>query len=145
MAGTFVKAIPIFNRAPVELSVMFDGEKKPIPVGLSSLPEHTVWKAKNQNPIMGSGDPYNPGANGTKYLIVTDDEYGWELPLTKDEWEEHSKRPCREDETIWFKERYENDPKAKLITRGSRLAVAARSRQEAGGIPRGLAEFTAKD
>ena len=143
--GIFFKRIQVFNRAPITLFVMFDGQRDPIPPGLHELPEQTVWKAKNQNPVMGSADPYNPGANGARYLIVTDDEEGWEVPLTKDEWEDHCKRPCREDETIWFREKYGEDPKAKLIQRGSRNSVAARNRMEAGGTPRGIAEFTQKE
>ncbi len=94
---------------------------------------------------MGTGDPYNPGAAGTKYLVVMEGEEGYGVPLTKEEWETHCKRPCREDEQIWFAERYGDDKNAKLLTRGSRTSVAARNRVEAGGMPRGLAEFTAKD
>lgn len=145
MAGTFVRRVPIFNRAPVTLSVMFDGERSPIPPGLSELPEHTVGKAKNQNPIMGTGDPYNPGAAGCKYLIVTEEEEHWKEPLSVEEWEDHCNRPCREDETIWFRDHYGEDPKAKMVKRGSRHTVAARSRGEAGGVTTGLAQFTARD
>lgn len=124
---------------------MFDGERNPIPPGRSELPEHTVGKAKNQNPVMGSGDPYNPGANGTRYLIVTDDEDGWDVPLSVDEWEEHCNRPCREDETVWFRDHYGEDPKAKMVKRGARNTVAAKSRGEAGGVAGGLAQFTHRD
>ena len=144
MAGTFFKQIPVFNRAPQILFVMFDGERHPIPPGRHELPEQTVGKGQNQNPVMGTGDPYNPGAAGTKYLIVMEDQEGYDVPLTQDEWEAHCKRPCREDETIWFSERYGSDPKAKQILRGSKH-VAARSRDDAGGVPRGLADFTKKD
>ena len=145
MAGIFWKHVPIFNRSPEVRSVVFDGERHLIPVGLSTLPEQTVWKAKNQNPIMGTGDPYNPGALGTKYLIVTEDEEGWNEPLTQKEWEAHCSRPCREDEQIWFKEKYGEDPKAKLVQRGSKNSVAAKSRYEAGGVEKGNAEFTQRE
>lgn len=145
MAGIFWKQIQIFNRAPTELSMVFDGERHILPVGLSSIPEHTLRHAQNPNPIMGSGDPYNPGVNGTKYLIVADGDEGFGEPLTREEWEAHCKRPCREDETIWFREKYGDDPKAKLIQRGSRNSVAAKNRMEAGGLPRGIAEFTTKE
>lgn len=145
MAGIFWKHVPIFNRAPIALAMVFDGERHIIPVGLSELPEQTLWKAKNQNPIMGSGDPYNPGAAGTKYLVVTDDEEGWDEPLTKEQWENHCKRPCREDEQIWFAEKYGEDPKAKLVQRGQKNSVAAKSRGEAGGLPKGIAEFTGRE
>ena len=143
--GIFLKRLKVFNRAPIALSVMFDGQRDDIPTGFYEIPEPAVWKAQNQNPIMGTGDPYNPGASGTKYLVVMEGEEGYGVPLTKEEWETHCKRPCREDEQIWFAERYGDDKHAKLLTRGSRQAVAARNRQEAGGVPRGLAEFTAKE
>lgn len=143
--GIFFKRIQVFNRAPTTLFVMFDGQREPIPSGHYELPEQTVWKAQNQNPVMGTGDPYNPGALGTKYLIVTEHEEGWDVPLTQEQWEDHCKRPCREDETVWFQEHYGDDKHAKLIKRGSRNSVAAKNRMEAGGIPKGLADFTSKD
>jgi hypothetical protein len=143
--GIFLKRLKVFNRAPIALSVMFDGQRDDIPQGFYEIPEPAVWKAQNQNPIMGTGDPYNPGALGTKYLIVMEGDEGYGVPLTKEEWETHCKRPCREDETVWFKERYGDDKNAKLLTRGSRTSVAARNRLEAGGVERGLAEFTQKD
>lgn len=145
MAGIFWKRVPIFNRAPKALSVVFDGERHTIPTGLSDLPEQTLYHAKNQNPIMGSADPYHPGMLGARYLIVTEEEEGWNQPLTPEEWEQHCQRPCREDETIWFREKYGEDPKAKLVQRGSRNSVAARNRSEAGGIPKGIAEFTQRE
>ncbi len=144
MAGTFHKHVAIFNRSPQILFVMFDGERHAIPPGRHELPEQTIAKAQNQNPIMGSGDPYNPGVAGTKYLIVREDEEGYDVPLMQAQWEDHCKRPCREDETIWFREKYGEDPHAKLVTRGSRNSVAAKSRGEAGGLPKGIAEFTQK-
>lgn len=143
--GIFLKRINVFNRSPKTLSVMFDGQRDDIPTGHYQIPEPAVWKAQNQNPVMGTGDPYNPGALGTKYLIVMEGEEGFGVPLTKEEWESHCKRPCREDETIWFREKYGDDPRAKLIERGSRHSVAARNRSEAGGLPKGIAEFTSKD
>lgn len=143
--GIFLKRLKIFNRAPIALSVTFDGQREDIPHGQSEMPEAAVWKAQNQNPIMGSGDPYNPGANGTKYLIVMEGEEGFGTPMTKEEWEAHKRRPCREDEQIWFNERYGDDKTAKLITRGSRQSVAARNRAEVAEIPKGNAEFTARE
>lgn len=145
MAGIFWKQVPIFNRAPVPLYVVFDGERHTIPTGLSTLPEQTIYHAKNQNPIMGSQDPYHPGVFGARLLIVTEGEDGWNQPLTKEEWEAHCNRPCREDEQIWFKERYGEDPHAKLVSRGLRNSVAARNRSEASSsLPRST-DFTARE
>ena len=146
MANTFPKQVKVFNRAPITLSMMFDGERHPLPPGEQALPEHTIAKAQNQNPIMGTGDPYNPGVLGTKYLIVREDEEGFGEPLTREQWEDHCNRPCREDETIWFNEKYGDDPKAKLIKRGSKGSVHARNRSEAAVALGGLsAEFTQRD
>lgn len=145
MSGIFIPRVNIFNRAPTTLFVMFDGERSPIPPGISELPQIALRHAENQNPIMGSGDPYNPGAMGTKYLIVVEGEDGWMQPLTKEEWEDHLQRPCRDDENIWFEQQYGNDPKAKLQKRGSRNAVHARNRSDAGGPLNVNAEFTARE
>lgn len=143
--GIFFKRIKVFNRAPTTLFVMFDGQREPVPAGHYELPEQTVGKAQNQNPIMGSGDPYNPGVLGTKYLIVMEGEEGYGDPLTKEQWEDHCQRPSREDENIWFQEHYGEDPKAKLIKRGSRNSVHARNRSEAAVALGGLAEFTQRE
>ena len=142
--GIFIKRLKVFNRAPIALSVMFDGQRDDIPSGWYEIPEPAVWKAMNQNPIMGSGDPYNPGAAGTKYLITMEGDEHHGEPLTKEEWEAHCKRPCREDERIWFAERYGDDKKAHLLTRGSRN-VAARNRSDAGGVTNTVADFSHRE
>lgn len=102
--GIFHQQSKVFNRAPVALRVRFDGQETDIPPGESYIPTATVPFAKNQNPIMGKSDPYNPHISGGKYLIA---EIGYDSPeecqpLSKKEWEEHLGRPCRIDETILF-------------------------------------------
>ena len=145
MAGIFLTRVKVFNRAPVPLAVFFDGERNTIPVGHYELPAITLYHAKNQNPIMGSGDAHNPHVSGTQYLVVEEGEEGYGEPLTKDEWEAHCKRPCRWDEEAAFAEKYVNDPHAKLIVRGAKQSSTAKNRYEAGGNPGGLAEFTRKE
>lgn len=141
--GIFQKYIKVFNRAPVDLYVIFDGQRETIEPGAGELPDITVGFAKNQNPIMGSADPNNPHLSGARYLIVEAEDEGFGTPLTKDEWEQHLGRPCRFDEEAAFEEKYSNDPKAKLVTRGSK-GPAAKSRYEAGGNPQGNASFTSR-
>lgn len=142
--GIFQKFEKIFNRAPIELGVTFDGQRESIEPGFGELPDLTVGFAKNQNPIMGSADPYNPHMSGAKYLIVVEGEEGYGEPLTKEEWEQHLGRPCRWDEEAAFADKYGNDPKAKLVVRGSGKTTA-KSRFEAGGAPGGNATFSGKD
>lgn len=144
MAGIFLQRVKVFNRAPIPVEVMFDGEVKPIPPGESEIPIIVLYHAKNQNPIMGSADPNDPTLAGARYLIVEEHQDGYGKPLTKEEWEAHCKRPCRMDEEAAFAERYGNDPKAKLIIRNPGAKSTARSRYEAGVDPGGLASFTHK-
>lgn len=143
--GIFQKFIKVFNRAPIKLAVMFDGQREILDPGWNELPDLTVMFAKNQNPVMGSGDPNNPALNGARYLITTEGEDGYGVPMTKDEWEAHLSRPCRVDELAAFEENYGSDPKAKLVTFGKGRKQAAKSRFEAGGNPVGLAAFSGKD
>lgn len=145
MAGVFLQHVKIFNRAPIDLAVFFDGERKGIPTGFFDLPAMTVYCAKNQNPIMGSGDPDNPHVSGTRYLITELGDEGYGVPLTPEEWASHLGKPCRWDEQAAFVEKYGNDPKAKLVLRGQGKKSTANSRMEAGTSVQGLADFTHKD
>jgi hypothetical protein len=84
---------------------------------------------------MGSVDPNNPHISGGRYLVgVKDsDEPGEEIePLTKEEWEDHLNRPCRDDEKAAFQERYGGDPKARQVIHGKGRKLPAGSRTEAG-------------
>ena len=144
LMGIFYEYIDVFNRAPVDLSVRFDGQDINVPVGLSKLPKLIVnGFAKNQHPIMGRTDPNNPHLSGGEYLIgiVGIDEC---TPLTKAEWEEHLSRPCRDDERAIFAERYANDPKARQVVYGKGRKTTASNRYEAGGNPGGIAAFEAE-
>ncbi len=94
--GIFQELKVVVNRAPIPLTVRFDGQDLILPPGESSIPSVSVRFAKNQNPINGSGDPDNPSITGARYLIGVKgvDEC---KPLTKAEWEDHLGRPCRLD------------------------------------------------
>jgi hypothetical protein len=140
--GIFYDQIEVFNRAPVPLSVRFDGQELTLPPGPGRLPSITIPFAMNQNPVMGSQDPNNPHWSGAQYLIgvVGKSDFPCE-PLTKEEWEAHLGRPCRLDEVAIFEEKYSGDPKAKMVTRGQKDKPAARNRYEAGGAGKTLASF----
>lgn len=144
MAGVFLQTTKVFNRAPESVFVFFDGERREIPVGYFDLPNMTLYHAKNQNPIMGSGDPNNPHESGTRYLVLEPGDEGYGEPLSAEEWADHLGKPCRVDEQAAFAERYANDPKAKLIVRGAKNSATARNRYEAGSAPKGNADFTNK-
>lgn len=141
--GIFLETVEIFNRAPIEVTVQFDGQCKTLKPGKNIVPAVTVPYAKNQNPIMGTQDPYNPHIGGCKYLIgvVGKDDCA---PLTQEEWEEHLSRPCREDEKIRFQDKYGSDPKARLVAYGKGRKTTANSRYDAGSSPAGLSDFSGK-
>ncbi len=145
MAGVFLQTTKVFNRAPESVFVFFDGERREIPSGYFDLPNVTLYHAKNQNPIMGSGDPNNPHESGTRYLVVEPHESTYGVALTEDEWNDHLGKPCRVDEQAAFAEHYANDPKAKLVVRGAKKSSTARNRYEAGVGPQGKADFVHKD
>ena len=142
--GIFLEQVTLVNRAPIDLTVQFDGQCKTLVPGDNIVPSVTVPYAKNQNPIMGSQDPYNPHITGCRYLVgvkgTTDDCE----PLSQKEWEEHLDRPCREDELIRFQDRYGNDPKARLVRHGKGRKTTTSSRYDAGSSPAGNAEFSGK-
>lgn len=144
MSGIFPETVELFNRAPIELSVCFDGQSKALTPGKNLVPRMVVPFAKNQNPIMGTADPYNPHMSGGQYLVGVVGTKDNCTPLTKDEWEEHLRRPCREDEQILFQDKYGNDPKAKLVVHGKGRRTTASSRSDAGSAPRGAADFSGK-
>ncbi len=143
--GIFQKFVKVFNVAPVRVYVTFDGQREPIEPGFGELPDITVLFAKNQNPIMGTADPNNPNVSGGQYLVKTEGDPGYGVPLTTEEWATHLGKPCRVDEQQAFQERYGNDPKAKLVTHGAKGKPAAKSRYEAGTNPQGNASFGGRD
>ena len=145
MAGVFLQTTKVFNRAPQSVFVFFDGERREIPPGYYDLPNMTLYHAKNQNPIMGSGDPDNPHQDGTRYLVLEPGDEGYGTPLTPEAWADHLGKPCRVDEQAAFAERYGLDTKAKLIVQGAKKSSTARNRYEAGSAPKGNADFTHKD
>jgi len=142
--GIFLENIVLFNRAPIDLMVTFDGQTKTLVPGPNTVPSLVVGHAKNQNPIMGSQDPYNPHMSGARYLVGVVGSQDPVEPLTLAEWEEHLRRPCREDEVRMFEDKYGSDPKAKQVTYGKGRKTTASSRSEAGAAPAGISAFESK-
>lgn len=145
MAGVFQELVTLVNRAPINLQATFDGQSATLVPGENMVPKVIVSFAKNQNPVMGSADPYNPHISGGRYLVGVKGTKDDIIPLTQDEWEEHLKRPCREDEQIWFADKYGSDPKAKIVSYGKGRKSMAGSRHDAGGSPKGTADFSGRE
>ena len=138
--GLFYEHQQVFNRAPVDITVTFDGQSMGLPPGVSSIPKIAVPFGKNQNPVMGTADPNNPHMSGGEYLLGVVGEDNCE-PLTKEQWEAHLNRPCRFDEVALFEERYGNDPKARMIVHGKGKKTTANSRSDAEAVVRGTSTF----
>jgi hypothetical protein len=128
------------NRAPIAISVTFDGQEITVQPGPCSLPTICIPFGKNQNPIMGSVDHTNPHMSGGDYLLGVVGEDNCE-PLTKKEWEAHLTAPSRVNEQAAFEDRYGGDPKARLVLMGKGNKTFAKSRGEVGGTPKGTADF----
>lgn len=146
--GLFYEMCEVFNRAPIGLSIVFDGQEISLPpLKATQVPRVAFSNGMNQNPIMGSVDPNNPHISGGQYLIgiVGDPEYPC-TPLTEDEWNTHLGKPCRVNELVAFEERYGGDPKARMVVHGKGRKTTANNRSEASvGFGAGAASFTAKD
>lgn len=143
--GIFLEQAELFNRAPVDLTVQFDGQQKTLKaLSVSTVPYVVVSFAKNQNPIMGSQDPYNPHISGGRYLVGVVGTKDDCTPLTAEEWADHLGQPCREDVQRVFEDKYGSDPKAKLVTYGKGRKTTASSRHDAGSAPQGLADFSGR-
>jgi hypothetical protein len=131
--GIFFEQVTLINRAPIDLTVMFDGQCKTLTPGENIVPRVVVEFAKNQNPIMGSANPNDPSISGGRYLVGVKGALDEEVePLTPEEWEAHLGRPCRINEEEAFQERYGGDPKARLVVHGKGRKTTANSRNEAG-------------
>lgn len=73
--GMFHDEVRIFNRTtgsskPRELEVIFDGQRKKIPLGESTLPKVAVSYAKSQNVIMGTEDAVDPSEYQSLIAVV---------------------------------------------------------------------------
>jgi len=146
MSGIFAELVELVNRSPEDLSVTFDGQSKQLPAGKGTMvPKGVVQFAKNQNPIRGTQDPYNPHISGCQYLVGVKGTKDPIAPLTAEEWAAHLGAPCREDVNQWFEDRYGNDPKARMVILNKGRKSTGRSRADAGATPTGNSEFSGKN
>jgi hypothetical protein len=114
---------------------MFDGQSMALPPGVSQIPRIALQHAMNQNPIMGTADAWNPNVSGGKFLVVpTNTKYDRD-PLTREEWEEHLRRPCRIDEVAFFEDKLSS--KEHIVFKGKGRKQQARSIHEEGVRPIG--------
>ena len=115
--GVFHELVTLVNRAPVPLTVRFDGQEQTIQPGENQIPKISVTCAKNQNPIMGSADADNPSMAGAQYLVGVKDTEDDCTPLTTEEWHTHLGKPSRMnvDDLIVSKL---NPKKERLVVRG---------------------------
>ena len=128
--GIFHEMKRVRNLAPIPLTITYDGQQLTVPPGESDIPKQTIGKAMNQNPIMGTADADNPNISGGKYLIVpVGSKYDRE-PLSREEWEEHLRRPCRIDEVAFFEDRL--GPKEHMVARGKGRRTQAKSSFDTG-------------
>lgn len=127
--GIFHEMRSVFNRAPMPLTVTFDGQQTTLPVGACQIPSLTVNYAKNQNPIMGSCDPNNPSLSGGQYLIGVVGRDNCE-PLTADEWGAHCDAACRMDWKELIEDRLQ--PGQHVVVKGKGKNLQARSGFDAG-------------
>jgi hypothetical protein len=127
--GVFQDMVPIVNRAPIPLTVTFDGQTTTIKSGPGFLPSLTISYAKNQNPVMGSVDPNNPSITGGDYLIGVVDRDNTEM-LTAEEWNAHCEAISRVDLKVLMED--ELGPGERVEVRGRGRKTQARNAFEAG-------------
>jgi hypothetical protein len=142
--GIFHESVQLFNRAPVDLGVIFDGQKMVLKPGINVVPKVVVSFAKNQNPVMGTHNPYDPHVNAGQNLVGVVGSKDNVEPLTAEEWADHLDKPCRENVQTRFEDKYGLDPKARLVSQGKGRKTTASSRYDAGSSPSGNAEYTNK-
>jgi hypothetical protein len=120
----FGDTVTIINRVPWPLNVRWDGRDVVLQPGENAgFPKVAVMYAKNQNPIMGSEDVYDPskaqflvGVKGTKDNCTT---------LTMDQIEQHQAAPQRINRQQIADDR--GDRKSREVLRGRKGGVAASS------------------
>lgn len=127
--GVFQDMVPVVNRAPIPLTVTFDGQTSIIKPGPGALPSTTIRYAKNQNPIMGSVDPNNPSISGGQYLIGEIGKDDCE-PLTPAEWNAHCEAISRVDLKTLMED--ELGPGERVEVRGRGRKTMARNASDSG-------------
>lgn len=129
MFGVFQDMVPVVNRAPVPITVRFDGQEMILQSGPGFLPSVTINYAKNQNPVMGSVDPNNPAISGGEYLIGVVGRDNTDI-MTPAEWNAHCEAISRVDLKIMLQD--ELGPGERVEVRGRGRKTQARNSFDAG-------------
>jgi hypothetical protein len=132
----FGDTVTIVNRAPWPLNVRWDGKDVTLQPGETpGFPRMAVPYAKNQNPLMGSEDPYDP--TKFEYLVGVKGSKKDNLePLTAAEIEQHKTAPQRLNREIIAADR--GDMKAREVLRGKKEPAAFQARYEINSDGGGL-------
>ena len=125
--AVFHELVTLVNRAPVDLSIRFDGQETTIRPGENQVPKIVIPYAKNQNPIMGSADADNPGLRGARYLVGVKGTKDPVEPLTTKEWNDHLGKPSRMD-TSFITDKL-NPKKERLVVSGRKKVSAFEARE----------------
>lgn len=136
--GVFQDLREVVNRAPVDLTVTFDGQSHTMKPGKNMIPAVTIPYAKNQNPQKGTGDLDNPTATGVAFLlgvVGTPDNCD---PLTDEEWAAHCISPSRFNTDDILEQASRRLPpgyklEVKKAKKQSRFSVASTPQTEFGG------------
>lgn len=137
--NVFPEIVILINRAPVPLTVRFDGEEKTLYPGENSVPRIVVPYAKAQNPVMGSEDFSDP--TGYKYLVaLKGSKKDPQEPLTQEEWAAHLEAPQRLNRSQIQDER--GDPKSREVVRGKKKQSSFEARFPVNIDGAGMAEMT---
>lgn len=136
--GVFQDLVQVFNRAPIAISVKFDGQEHTMQPGVNLIPRVTLTYAKNQNPLKGSADLDNPTASGVEFLIGIVGGKDNCDPLTEDEWAAHVAAPSRfNTEDIMDLASRRLPPGSKMVLKNARkqnrFSVALNPNTEFGG------------
>jgi len=125
--GVFHDLVTLVNRAPVPLSIRFDGQEHTLKPGENQVPNIVVPYAKNQNPIMGTHDPHNPSMSGGKYLVGVKGSKDECRPLTKEEWATHLGNPSYLNLDELFEGKLQKEER--IVVRGRKEATVHEARE----------------
>lgn len=129
--AVFHDLVTLVNRAPVPLSIRFDGQEHTLQPGENQVPSIVIPYAKNQNPIMGTHDPNNPSMSGGKYLVGVKGTKDPIKPLTEAEWKAHLGSPSYLDTDALFDGKLTK--KDHVVVRGRKLPSAFETRERQSG------------
>lgn len=137
--NVFPEIVTLINRAPIVLTVRFDGEEKTLYPGENQVPRIVVPYAKSQNPIMGSEEFTDP--TGYKYLVaLKGSKKDPQEMLTEEEWNDHLAAPQRLNRQQIIDDR--GDTKSREVVRGKKKQSPFEARFPVSVDGAGMSEIT---